>query len=92
MKRGPRKRIQYSNLLWAKESGDRIPVEARFSAHIQNGTWANPAYNIMSITSFPEVKRLRCGLNHPPTASAKVKVRVQLHLYSPSVPTWYVIG
>jgi hypothetical protein len=92
MKRGPRERSQYSNLLWAEESGDQIPVEAGFSAHIVNGTWAHPAYKTMSIMSFLEVKRPRCGLNHPPTAIAKVKVRVQLHLYSPSVPTWYVVG
>ena len=63
-----------------------------FHTHIQTGPWAHPASNTMSIMSFPEVKKLRCGLNHPPTSSVKVKVRVQLHLYSPSVPTWYVIG
>lgn len=85
MKSGPRECSEYSNPLLAGESGDWIPVEARFSAHIQTGPWAHTASNTIRITTFPEVKRLRCGLNHPPTSSAKVKVRVQLHLYSQSL-------
>jgi len=56
MKSGPRECCQHSNSLWAGESGDRIPVEARFSTHIQNGTWAHPAYNTMSIlTTHPQL-------------------------------------
>jgi hypothetical protein len=34
--------------------------------------------------SFPAVKRLWLGVNHPPTSSAEVKERVELYLYSPT--------
>jgi hypothetical protein len=30
-------------------------------------------------------------INHPPQSSAEVKERVNLYLYSPSVPSWKVI-
>jgi hypothetical protein len=39
---------------------------------------------------FPEVKQLWRGVDHPPTSDAEVKERVELHLYSPSVPSWLV--
>ena len=42
--------------------------------------------------SFPGVKRLGRGVDHPPKSIAKVKERVQLYLYSPSGPSWPVIG
>jgi len=32
------------------------------------------------------------SVNHPPASSTKVKERVQLHLYSPSRPSWLVTG
>jgi hypothetical protein len=32
------------------------------------------------------------GINHPPPSRAEVKERVELYLYSPSVPSWHVIG
>jgi hypothetical protein len=34
----------------------------------------------------------RIRVNHPPPSSAEVKERVELFLYSPSVPLWHVIG
>jgi hypothetical protein len=42
--------------------------------------------------SFPEVKRPGRGVDHLPSSSARVKERVQLYLYSPSGPSWPVIG
>ena len=42
--------------------------------------------------SFPGVKRPGHGVNHPPPSSAEVKERAELHLYSPSGPSWPVIG
>ena len=32
------------------------------------------------------------GINHPPPSSAEVKERIELNLYSSSVPSWQVTG
>jgi hypothetical protein len=42
--------------------------------------------------SFPGVKRPGRGVDHPPSYSARVKERVELFLYSPSGPSWPVVG
>ena len=42
--------------------------------------------------SFPGVKRPVRGVDHPPPSSAEVKERVELYLYSPSGPSWPVLG
>ena len=41
--------------------------------------WGQPSLRV----SFPEVKRPRRGVNHPPPTTAEVKERVELHIYSP---------
>jgi hypothetical protein len=41
---------------------------------------------------FPGVKRPGRGVDHRPPSSAEVKERVQLYLYSPSGPSWPVLG
>jgi hypothetical protein len=41
---------------------------------------------------LPGLKRPERGLDHSPPSSAEVKERVELYLYSPSGPSWYVIG
>jgi hypothetical protein len=38
------------------------------------------------------VKRPGRGIDHPPPSSAEVKERVELYLYSPSEPSWPVLG
>jgi hypothetical protein len=80
---------RYSDLLWAGRSGDRIPVEARFSAPVQTGPGAQPASRTMDTGSFPGVKRPGRGIDRQPPSSAEVKERVELYLYSPSVPSWH---
>ena len=40
----------------------------------------------------PGIKRPGPGVDHPPPARAEVKERVDLYLYSPSVPSWPVLG
>ena len=50
----------------------------RFSAPVQTGPGAKPAFYTMGAESFPGVKRAGRGADHPPTSSAEVKERVQL--------------
>jgi len=67
-------------------------VGARFSAPIQTGPGAHPASYTMGIRSFLEVKRPGRDVDHPPPSSTEVKERVELYLYSPSGPSWPVLG
>ena len=68
---------------------NRTPVEARFSAPVQTGLGASYT---MGTGSFPGVKRPGRGVDHPPSSGAKVKERAELYLYSPSGPSWPVLG
>ena len=54
--------------------------------------WGNPACYIMCTGSLRGVKWPGRGVNHLPSYSNEIKDRVELHLYSPSVPPWQVIG
>jgi len=67
-------------------------VEARFSAPVQIGPGAHPISYSMHTGSFPGVKRPGRGVDHPSTCSAEVKERVALYFYSPSGPSWPVLG
>jgi hypothetical protein len=78
--------------LRAGRSGDPFPVGARFSATVQTGPGAHPASYTMGNVSFPEVKRPGRGVDIPPSSSVEVKERVELYFYSPSGPSWPVIG
>jgi hypothetical protein len=64
----------------------------RFSAPVQTGPGAYPASCTMGYGSFPGVKRPGRGVDHPPPSSAEVKEIVELYLYSPSGPSWPVLG
>ena len=66
-------------------------IEPRWGVEIF-GPGAHPASYTMGTGSFPEVKRPRRGVDHPPPYSAKVKERVELYVYSPSEPSWPVLG
>jgi len=67
-------------------------VGARFSAPVQTGPGAHPASYAMDTESFPGVKQPGRGVDHPTPSSAEVKERVELYLYSPSGPSWPVLG
>jgi hypothetical protein len=84
--------VGIATTLRAGRSGDRIPVGARFSAPVQTGPGAHPASCTMGTGSFPGVKRPGRGVDHPPPSSAEVKERVKLYFYSPSGPSWPVLG
>jgi len=75
---------QYRDSLQAGKAGD---CGGEISAPIQTGPGAQ-----MGTRSFPEIKWQGHGINHPLSFSIKVKGRVELHLYSPSVPRHEVIG
>jgi hypothetical protein len=68
-----------------------MPVRARFSARVQTGPGTLPASDTMGTGSFPGVKRPGRGVE-PTPSSAMVKERVELYLYSPSGPSWTVLG
>jgi hypothetical protein len=65
---------------------------ARFSTPVHTSPEAHPASYIMGTGSFPGVKWLGSGVDHPPTSGVEVKERVALYPYSPSGPLWPVIG
>jgi hypothetical protein len=56
--RGPGSSVGIATELRAGQSGDRIPVEARFSAPVETDAEAHPAPCKMGIGSFPVA---RCG-------------------------------
>jgi hypothetical protein len=85
---------------WGLESSGRwryaetagINNPSRFSAPVQTGPGAHPASCTMGTGSFPEVKRPGRDVDQPSPSTAEVKVRVDLYLYSPSGPSWPVVG
>jgi hypothetical protein len=62
----------YSDWLRAGRSGNRIPVGARFFAHVQTDPGAHPASCTMGTGSFPGAKRPRRGDNQPPPSITEV--------------------
>jgi len=65
-------------------------VGTRFSAPVQTGPVAHPASYTRGTRSFPGVKRPGHGVDHPPPSNAEVEGRVEL--FSPSGPSWPVLG
>ena len=83
---------RYSDSLQAGRSGDRIPVEAKFSAHVKTGPGAHPASYTMGTGSLLGVKRPGRGVDPPPPpSSVEVEGRVELYIRSPSGPSWPVL-
>ena len=64
----------------------------RFPAPVQTGPGAHPASYTKGTWSFPGVRRLRSGIDHPLPFNAKIKERAELYLYSPSGPLWPLLG
>jgi len=46
----------------------------------------------MGMGSLPEIKRPEHDVDHLPPSNAEVKERVEPYLYSPSEPSWLVLG
>ena len=89
--RGSEQCSRCSDWLRTGWSGDRIPLEARFSAPVQTGPWAHPASCTVGTGSFPGVKWQGRGVDHPPPSSAEVKERAELYFDSLFGPSWPVI-
>jgi hypothetical protein len=65
---------------------------ARFSAPVHTGPGVQPAFSTICTGSCPGVKRPGRGVDHPPLFSAEVTEGIELYLYSPSGPSWPVLG
>jgi hypothetical protein len=75
---------QLISLLSFISSGNRIPMEARFSAPVQKGASAHPAsYAMDTEWSFPGLKRPGRGVDHPFPSPAGFKGRPELYVLSP---------
>ena len=61
-------------------------------APLQTGPGAYPASCTMGTRSFPGVKRPGRGADHPPPSKYRGQERAGLYLYSPSGPSWSVMG
>ena len=83
---------RYIDSLRGGRSRNRIPWEARFSAPVQTDPGAHPPSPTIGTRSFLGVNWKSRSVNHPPTPSAEVKEKVVLYLYSPSGPSWPVLG
>jgi hypothetical protein len=85
-------RSRHSDLLRAGRSGDRISVWARHSAPVQTDPGANSASHTIVTVSFLWVKRPERGVDHQPPSSVEVEGKVELYIFSPSGPSWPVLG
>ena len=74
------------------DSGIESQWGERFSAPLQTGPESHSSSYTMGTGSFPGVKRPGRGVDHPRPSSAEVKGIVELYLYSPSGPSWSVLG
>jgi len=88
---GSGQRSLYSDSLRAGRSGDRIPVEARFSAPVQTGPGAHTA-SCAHWVSLPELKRLGRGVDHShpsglswPVLVLNFRFTLRIGLYRPSL-------
>ena len=72
----------------AGQSGDRIPVRARFSLPLHTG----PGAHQVSYWVFPGGKVAWSWRWPPIPSSTEVRERVELYLYSPSGPSWPALG
>ena len=64
----------------------------KLSAPVQTGSETHPTTYTMGTGSFLGVMQPERGINHRPQRSIEVKERVGLYFYSPSGPSWPVIG
>ena len=78
---------RYNDWLRAGRSEDRIPTGTGFSAPVRTAS-----YSMGTGSLSRGVKRPCRVVDHPSLSSAEVKERVELNIYSPSGPSWSVLG
>ena len=66
--------------------------EGEIFCPVHTGPGAHPASYTMGTGSFPGVKWPGHGIEHLPPPSTGVKRGVELYLYSPSGPSWSILG
>ena len=67
-------------------------IESRWGEIFRTFPGTHPASCTMCTGSFPGVKRPGLGADHPPPPECRGHDRVGLYLYSPSGPSWPVMG
>ena len=90
---GPGQLSRYSDSLRTGRSGDRISVGGEIFRTRPDQLWgpSSPLYNGHRV-SFLGVKRPGRGADYPPQSKWWGHERVGLYLYSPSGPSWPVMG
>ena len=85
--------VGIATTLRAGKAGNRIPVGNEIFRTRPDRPWGRPSllYNGNGV-SFPGVMRPGRGNDHQPPPRAEVKARVPLYLYSPSGPSWPLLG
>jgi len=81
---------RYSNSLLNGWSRHCILLREKISAPVQTSPGAHLLHNGYQV--IPEGTVTRQGINVPPPSTTKVKERVELYLYSPSLPSYHVVG
>ena len=65
---------------------------ARFFRTHPDRPWVPPTIPYIGYWVILRVNWPGRSVNHPPQSSAEVKEKVELYLYSPSAPSWPVLG
>jgi hypothetical protein len=79
---------QYSDSLWAGQSGDQILVGARYSVPVQTGSEAHPSSYIMGTGSFLGVKLQGVALTTHPHLAPRLKKEYSYN----STPLWAFVA
>jgi hypothetical protein len=77
--------------MYADTKKKKIPVGRDF-LHVQTGPEARPPSCTVGTGSFPGVKRLGRGADHPPPSSAEVENEESYTSFPPPGPWWPVMG
>ena len=83
---------EVGNVSWPYNRPCCVDFMQFYSLHCPDRPWGPPSLLTMCTGSFPGVNRPGRGVEHPITSSAEFKERVELYLFSPSGPSWSVLG